>query len=328
MSRITRIALTIAATASLSLVAAPALANTIVNIDGTHPDIGMYWVIDEYGIASAVDAYETTTELYYPNYFYLNGDHALCDDNYGDDAVVTEESNGDVTVDCPVQHGIIATGLDSTMHFRFYAEADSGYLARQWIEVHNTSGSDITLDDGPSFSYYWNYYGWVDGDYWATSQGSDTGADGDTWGAGAAVNGLESASTAAWAAGCTTQEIVKADWGYRYGGDAATIPAGETTNLVTYFNMYFPTAATEQGGADSFDVVKAQATEFDQFDGRLIAGLPTDRTYLGWTDGSCPVALAETGSTVDVNEWLAIAITVATLGLGATVLRRRRTFTK
>jgi hypothetical protein len=328
MSRLNRFVLTIAATASLSLIAAPAMANQTINIDGTNPSGGAYWVIDEYGIASGVDAYETTTELYYPNYVYVNGNDPLCDDNYGDDAIVTEESNGDVTVDCPVQHDTVATGIDSTMHFRFFAESDSGYLAREWIEIQNTTGSEITLDEAPKVVYYWNYYGWVDGDHWMTSQDNDYGTDGDTWGAGAPFGGNDMATTSAWAAGCTTQQISAISGSYVYGGDAATIPAGANVNIVNYFNMYFPTAATEQGGADSFDVVQSQAAEFDQFDGRLIAGLPTDRTYLGWTDGSCPVALAETGSSVDVNEWLAIAFAAAAAGVGAIVLRRRQAFTK
>lgn len=323
MKNITR-NVSIAAISTLSLfLALPSYAVTTVEIEGDNPAGGAVWQIDGYGIANAGDYDGNYTTTYYPNWIDPGWDIEWCGTNDGTDVTVTQESNGDVTVDCDENVDAFDTGVSTTMHFRFYAESDTGYLARQWIEITNSTDSAVDISTSLHLYYYWNYYGWSDGDNWLTSQGGDSGADGDTWGAGNDVAGVEIATTSAWAASCSTQTFTT-NSGYDYPDSLSSIDANSTVNLVTYFNMNFPTENNEAGAAAAFDVAIQQASEYDHFTGRLTDGLPSGTEFFGWNDGSCPELLAETGAPDATTNTAGIAAAAVALGIIAVAVRRRR----
>lgn len=321
----------VAAVAAGALIfsSSPAFAEEFVNIDGTNPDNGVYWEIDEYGIAYAGDYNENFSTVYYPNEVYGGADYFFCGDS-GDSAsgiTVTNEPNGDVTVDCPAVANIVEDGITSTMHFRFYAESDTGYLARQWIEIENTTDSAIELSSGLYVYYYWNYNEWVEGDNYVTSQGNGYAVAGDTWSAGSDLVGEDIATTSAWAASCFTDAFTP-DSGYYYPNATNTIAANSTTNLLTFFNIAFPTAASADAAEAVYEKVIAQSDEYETLAGRLDDGLPAGEEFVAWTTGACgDDSLADTGvdgALVDNGALGAFII----LGLGAMVYAARRRITR
>lgn len=323
MTKLTKIAIAATVSALMTLVALPAYAGTAVDIDGDNPSGGVVWEIDEYGISGSYDYNENYTSVYYPNWISPGWDIEWCGSNGGNDVTVTTETNGDVTVDCVENLDAFDDGVSTTMHLRFYAESETGYLAREWLEITNSNDVVENITEPFHLYYYWNYYGWSNGDNWLTSQGELNGSDGDTWGAGNDLAGAEIATTSAWAATCSTETYV-ADSGYDFPDELNSIGANSTLNLVTYFNMNFPTEASTDGASAAFDVAIAQADEFDHFKGRLTEGLPSDTEFFGWSDGSCPEALAETGAPSDTLGTAALAGTALVVGLAAVTIRRRR----
>ncbi len=88
--------------------------------------------------------------LYYPLENYAQDDYFYCGSGDGSDSVVTTETNGDITIDCPCLANTFVTGLTGTLHIRLYAEDETGYMARVWGELENTTGSTITIgSDAP-----------------------------------------------------------------------------------------------------------------------------------------------------------------------------------
>ncbi|MFM6967880.1 MAG: LPXTG cell wall anchor domain-containing protein [Microbacteriaceae bacterium] len=326
MTSLARIALTAVFSALMALTASPSFAATNIEIGGDNPTGGVVWEVDAYGIAGSYDYSENYTSIYYPNWIDPGWDIEWCGTNGGNDVTVTNETNGDVTVDCDENLNAFNDGVSTTMHIRFYAESETGYLARQWIEITNSNDVDENITEPLHLYYYWNYYGWNDGDNWLTSQGGVNGADGDTWGAGNDLGGLEIATTSAWAASCSTETFV-ADSGYDFPASLDTIEANSTLNIVTFFNMNFPTEASADGSAAAFDVAVAQAAEFSELSGRLDEGLPGDTIFFGWNDGACasePTVLPNTGASIDTVGTATLAGAAITVGLAAVVIRRRR----
>lgn len=317
---------TAAVIGALMFTSSPALAEEFVNIDGSNPANGVFWEIDEYGIASAGDIDDNFATIYYPNEVYGWSDYFYCGDS-GDSAseiTVTTEPNGDVTVDCPPVADVVYDGITSTMHFRFYAESDTGYLARQWIEIENTTDEAITLSSGLYIYYYWNYNEWTEGDNYVTSQGNDYAEAGDTWAAGSDIVGEDIATTSAWAASCFTDDFTP-DAGYYYPEATNTIAANSTTNLLTFFNIVFPVEASADAAEAAYATVIAQADEYGSLTGRLDDGLPTDEDFVGWNTGACPSAnLADTGAPESFTGAVGLGISALALGAVTVVARRRR----
>jgi hypothetical protein len=161
---------------------------------------GARWQVDGDGIAHAGDAADIVSHwLYYPLENYAQGEYIFCGGDDGSDATLTDEIGGDITIDCAAMPDTFATGLLGTLHLRLYAEDESGYLARVWVELENTTGSTITIgsDDPLGVYYYYNYSAWSNGDPWMTNAGGgDSGLDGSVWGAGGDVNNDEIATSA------------------------------------------------------------------------------------------------------------------------------------
>ncbi len=327
----------LASIALITLAAAPAQAapwpsNGDFDISGTMGG-GARWNLGEYGIHNATNIPDTMNHaLYYPNEIYGGSDYFYCGSSSGDgsDSTVTNETNGDVTIDCQPETDAVAPGIKGTLHFRLYAESASGYLARQWLEIENTSGTSVDLTSNPiSNYYYWNYYGWTSGDPWETNQGPfDHARDGDVWGAGASANGDEIATSAAWGDPCHSSEYVNGYPQMEFPASVNTIAPGQVINLVTFINMVFPATNDAAGAAAAYATALDQAkTEFAAgLTGRLADGLPAGMVPLGWDTSACPTTpeLPNTGvdaGSLGVTGVAAVGLLVA--GCAALVVRRR-----
>lgn len=300
-------------------------------------DGGAYWYFDQYGIADGGDQNGlTSVSLFYP--LEIDGpEYLICDGPHG---AVTTADSGDIVIDCPVETDAFGTtGLSYQMHFRLYPQSEFGYLARQWVEVHNNSGSLFDTSSQPfNVAYYYNYYAWDLGDPWQTNLAVDLDQDGDVWGAGGDFDPTAIATSAAWAAPCASDRItydVRHDK-YMFPTESNIIPDGGSVNFVTFVNMVFPDSTNVDPADTAFQIALSQAqTEFNEgLTGRLSAGLPGGLVISGWTDGVCPPLpstpqptapeLPNTGvdgSTFDAAAVGAFALMIA--GCAALVVRRR-----
>lgn len=328
-----------AALAAVALVAtaSPASAvdwpvNGYFSIAGSSGGGGM-WQIGQDGIEYGWDFNGSMNEsLYYPLAMYAQGEYLLCGATDGSDATITEESNGDITIDCQPVTDTFVTGITGTLHIRLYAEAATGYMARAWAEFENTTGSTIEIgsDDPIGVYYYYNYNAWDNDDPWQTNVGGgNSGLDGAIWGAGGDIDNNETATSSVWgdlSQGC---HFKAADKGMFVPAEANTIAADETVNVISFINMVFPTANNAAATTAAFDAALAHAQgELSQgLTGRLAAGLPADLVATGWEkDDSCVPQLANTGADLGSATGLGLGAVVLALVGGALVLRRRVRF--
>jgi LPXTG-motif cell wall-anchored protein len=327
-----------AAIAEIALVttATPAVAadwpmTGFFTIDGTSGG-GALWKLSEYGIAGGNSVTPgLTPDLWYPNELYVNG-YFFCGDTDGDgsSATVTDETNGDVTIDCVPSVDMPQSGLTSTMHIRLYAESPTGYLARIWVEMTNTTVTTVDMSaTSLALYYFYNYYGWTDNvDPWESNTGVGFDSEnGDVWGAGGSVNGDEIATSAAWGDPCHASEYTTGSPEMYFPAGVNVFAPGETKNVVTFMNMVFPATPDASGAAAAFNTAVNQAkTEYAAgLTGRLSAGLPDGLSVVGWQTGGCSPELPNTG--IDSSTSAAIAIGVSALaaaGLALTVVSRRR----
>ena len=293
---------------------------------------GASWQIDEYGIANGRDVNEAmNNDLYYPIATYAQGEYLFCGATDGSDATLTEEANGDITIDCEPDTDAFGLGLTGTLHIRLYDEADTGYLARVWAELENTTGSTITIgaDDPVATYYYYNYNAWENGDPWQTNVGGgDYGLDGSVWGAGGDVNNDETATSSVWADLSQSCRIKAASNGMYFPADANVIEPGQTVNLISFINMIFPATNDAAGTTAAFEAAVAHAQgELSQgLTGRLAAGLPSGIVASGWEQNdACVETLPNTGvDSASATAFTAGAIALGMFGLGFVVVARRR----
>jgi hypothetical protein len=304
---------------------------------------GASWQIDEFGIKAGGDTPGAMAHsLYYPLENYAQASYLYCGSSTGDgsDAIVTAEVNGDITIDCPSVADTFVSGLSGTLHIRLYAEAETGYMARVWGELTNTTVSTITIgsDDPLGVYYYYNYDAWDDGDPWMTNAGGGNyGRDGAVWGVGGDIDSNEIATSAAWG---DLSQFCRFDKGNNkmfYPAEANVIAAGETVNLISFINMVFPATSDSAGTTAAFETALAHAqTEFAAgLTGRMTDGLPADLVAIGWEkDGACAVPqpeaiaakLASTGADSASSFGLgAGALALALIGLGFMFAIRPRT---
>ena len=292
---------------------------------------GAWWQIDEYGIAYGQDVNEAmNNDLYYPIATYAQSEYLYCGLTDGSDATLTEEANGDVTIDCEPDTDAFGLGLTGTLHIRLYAEAETGYMARVWAEIENTTGSTITIgaDDPIATYYYYNYDAWDNGDPWQTNVGGgDYGLDGSVWGAGGDVENNEIATSSVWADSSQAYRTKAAPNGMFFPAEANVIEPGQTVNVISFINMVFPTANDAAATTAAFEAALAHAQgELSQgLTGRLAAGLPADLVAIGWEKNDACAQLANTG--IDSAASTAVtagAIALGMLGLGFVVIARRR----
>jgi hypothetical protein len=325
-------ALTLAASATpASALAWPAGGN--FSIPGTTGG-GATWQVDGDGIAHSGDTDEVLTHwLYYPLENYAQGEYILCGGSDGSDATLTEEVGGDITIDCAAMPNTFESGLTGTLHLRLYAEESTGYLARVWVELENTTGSAITVgsDDPLAVYYYYNYDAWNNGDPWQTNAGGgDSGLDGAVWGAGGDVNNNEIATSAAWGDPSQSCRFKTVSYGMYFPTEANVIAAGETVNLISFMNMVFPATNDSAGTTAAFETALDHAkTELAAgLKGRLNDGLPAGIKAVGWEkDSACAAEkLATTGNSLPSSAALtAGAIGLGIAAIGVTIRRRRRT---
>lgn len=292
---------------------------------------GAAWQIDEYGIAYGQDVTDVMNfDLYYPIATYAQSEYLYCGSTDGSDATLTEEANGDVTIDCEPDTDAFGLGLTGTLHIRLYAEADTGYMARVWAEIENTTGSTITIgaDDPLGVYYYYNYDAWDNGDPWETNVGGgDYGRDGTFWGAGGDVENNEIATSSVWADLSQACRIKAASNGMFFPAEANVIEPGQTVNVISFINMIFPATNDAAGTTAAFEAALAHAQgELSQgLTSRMAAGLPADLVPIGWEKNDACAQLANTG--IDSAASTAVtagAIALGMLGLGFVVVARRR----
>jgi hypothetical protein len=303
---------------------------------------GASWQIDEFGIKAGGDTPGTIAHsLYYPLENFAQASYLYCGTGDGSDAIVTAEVNGDITIDCPSVANTFVSGLTGTLHIRLYAEADTGYLARVWGELANTTGSTITIgsDDPLSVYYYYNYDAWNNGDPWMTNVGGgDFGLDGAVWGVGGDVDTNEIATSATWGDLSQSCRFTTGSHKMNYPAEANIIAAGDTVNLISFINMVFPATSDSAGTTAAYEAALAQAqTEFAAgLTGRMTDGLPADVVAIGWEkDDACAAPapdtaeapqLASTGTeSASLVGFGAGALGLALVGLGFMVATRRRT---
>jgi len=326
-------AATLVAAIALVVTAAPATAapwpaGGTFNIPGAMAG-GASWDVDHDGIAAGYDIPDTYVGLYYPmdnwsttGFYCGNGD--------GSDATVTNETNGDITVDCQPVANTFRTGLRGTLHLRFYAQAASGYLARVWGELENTTGSTIDLSADPiAVYYYYNFTAWNNGDPWMTNVGGgDDGLDGSVWGAGGDIQNHQIATSASWADVSQSCRIKTLPHAMYYPAEANIIAPGATVNLVSFINMVFPATDDPAGSAAAFNIAlnNAQTEMAAGLTGRMTAGLPDGLVATGWEkNDACVPQLPNTGIDSSTSAALALVMSaLAAAGLVLTVISRRR----
>ena len=261
----------------------------------------------------AADVYENQgylnwpTDMYSYDYFYCGNGNGYYSDPVADysQSVVTEESNGDISITCPVWEDAwdTYTGLKMQSFVRLYHEEKGGYLERYMTTFTNTTGADITIDDIYLFrsSLDPNAFDSGSGDF-ITSSGATSLANGDTWSAAGNPDGSTADTlymSSAWGrtgngAGLTVDGDV-----YFYPNDASTIPAGGSMTIVTYTFMVIPATQDAAGTDAAWAAVQAQASEYATFGGRLTCGIPEGTVVEYWgtapADSCAPPTLPNTG---------------------------------
>ena len=322
--------------ASVALLATASPASALAWPTGGYFDIpgtmagGASWQVNGYGIASGGDIPETIANLlWYPLENYAQDDYFYCGSGDGSDATVTAEINGDFTIDCLSRPDTFVDGLTGTLHIRLYDETGTGYMARVWGELENTTGSAITIgSDAPvGVYYYYNYTAWDNGDPWMTNiGGGDYGLDGSVWGAGGDIANNEIATSGAWGDPSQSCRFKAGNHQMYYPVEANVIAAGETVNLISFINMVFPATNDAAGTTAAYEAALSHAqTEFAAgLTGRMTAGLPDDIVAVGWEkDNACQ--LASTGvDSVTITALTAGAFGLGIAGLGFALVAGRR----
>jgi LPXTG-motif cell wall-anchored protein len=318
-----------------ALVAAPLSAQAVDPwpSDDTFTVGDVKWGFDEYGLDygwDAADNYSSNGYAYYPGFFETDTDYLYCP-NYDTTAVVNTLANGDITIDCESTGVIGYAGLENTYHFRLYSTSSNGWLLRVTLDIENTTGADMSINNNKSY-FFGTYWGDVADYNYLTSSGetTDIGSE-DSWFISGSKDGSTVYQTSAWArTGQTAAEGLSTAGagGYSYVDyTGITFPANSTTHLVQFVNLVIPTAQDEASSTASFATAQAQVSEFDNFCGRLTEGLDPSVDYLGWgTPTSCAQpALADTGRDTS-NLWIVLggSVVLVVLGAAGVLLARRR----
>ncbi len=285
--------LTVGSAAVLALVlgaASPALAaEPTVDGGGVVTIGGAHWQIDQYGLAygwDAADVYNSSGYIYYPAEFYID-DYLYCGAGIADAEVVVE-SNGDLTVDCP-EAPFGTSGLTASLSFRFYAESGLGYLLRQHVTITNETDAAIEIPEG-LYAYYYDGYTGTQGDPgFVTSSGGSTVSADDTGYVSHHPDGTSVVETEVWAPNGSSPDagIIGDNHPAVTYSEDSSFEAGETKNFVNFTNMVIPASQDEAGASAAFELAGQQTAEYNEFTGRLVAGLPEGLPVVGW--GTTPV---------------------------------------
>lgn len=191
--------------------------------------------------------------------------------------VDTDAGTGDIVVTCDAQESD-SPGLFVTPSYRLYAGGD---LARLFYEVENRSLSDITVGDfflSDTYDDFGNYLssnGLTNGilsstDTWIVTSGlADSTVAGSAW----AVTG----NTATVSSGTVSTGTTRHDF------TSTTFATGSTTHVAAFVSIAFPLSpysSFEQ--QDAVLAAASEAVQFDDFSGRLIAGLSHGTVVLNW----------------------------------------------
>jgi LPXTG-motif cell wall-anchored protein len=300
------------------------------------------WQVNALGIDAgwdAADIYQNAgflsnpTSMYSTDYLYCGNGGGYYDDPIADftDSVVTQETNGDISIQCPTWTAAWDTypGLSMQSFIRFYHEERGGYLARYLTTFTNSTTNDITIDDLYLFGSALVPRDLDESkEYFLTSSGGSGLANGDTW--SAAGNPFSSTPTvfltSGWAkTGNGAGLTVANEDVYFYVPSETIIPASSSKSFVSYSFMAIPASQDAAGTNAAWDAVQAQAVEYASFDGRLTCGIPQGTVIEFW--GTAPADSCATLPDTGVNpQGAGIALTV--LAFGALLLvvsvRRRR----
>ena len=237
------------------------------------------------------------------------------------DLVVADDATGDQVLTCGPT--TVSETLEANMSARFYADGD---MVRFAYTLTNISDSAVGYD-----WWAWGEYGdsfetmdptVVDAQGWEVEEGYDNNEHvGSAWGL-------------AGSDGFPLYLEDNADDNFSFAGtndteNNLTIGAGESVSYVFFAFHDAPTEGDNTYPSNDFVSLEAWAADtFDAFDGRLIAGLPTDIPVLNWGWGGETTveaeeeALAETGT--ETGALLAGGAALV-LGAAAVFAIRRRT---
>jgi len=291
---------------------------------------GATWSIGSYAIGGVTNTPNSMVSgLTYPNMVYGGEDYTYCGDffDFATTSTVTTDSNGDITIDCTPVSGIIEPGLVNTIHLRLYAESATGYLARQWVELTNTSDQVVDMTTSPLLNYFFWNAAWSAGNPRESNLGDATDLhNGDVWIAtGSDTAGNEIATASAWGDTAHSDDYVLNGSQMRFPTEAQIIQPGQTVNLITFMNVVFPATNDAAGAQAAYALALSEARDELGLGlhGRLIAGLPDCLPVTGWVPAPC-AALPNTGVDSTVTGGIAAgAGALALLGLGLVVARRR-----
>lgn len=258
------------------------------------------WQFDDYCIANGSDAAEhflTPVNGYIPAIYYpmeymlkLNGqdEYLLCEDQAN--SVVTNEPNGDITIEIP-RFELDVTNVWAQVVYRIYGTANNGWLLRMETIFSNESGADYSITDLFSYQYAQNYtYDSSSSSTFMTSSSNSATslASDDTWLISAVNGGQSVVQTVAWA-----RDGEATNYGISSSGQASvdadlqnhyvdrTLPPNESLHYIQFTNMNIP-APNYTSSTAEIAAAEAQVAEFASFSGRLVAGLDASVDYIGW----------------------------------------------
>lgn len=321
------------------------------------------WQFDDYCIAAGSDAAEhflTTYSppsdpnstynhgIYYPMEYMLklNGqnEYLLCEDQAN--SVVTNEANGDITIEIP-RFELDEPNVWAQVVYRIYATPNNGWLLRMETIFTNESGADYEITDLFSYQYAQNYTydsGSSSTFMTSTSNAATSLASNDTWLMSAINGGQSIVQTVAWARdgqagnyGINSTGQASVDAGLRNYYANRTLTPNESLHFIQFTNMNIPVPNYTSSTAE-IAAAQTQVAEFASFSGRLVAGLDENIDYIGWgfpqrvdpAEDKVVVepTLAATGAGAN-NLWMSVgAVSLVIAGGIAVTLRLRRSSRK
>lgn len=346
-----RISLTAALLAiALTLFSVPAHATTWPTDGKFILGTEAMWQFDDFGVANGSDAAEyflTPVNGYIPAIYYpmeymamLNGQNEFlkCDNQAS--SLLTYETNGDVTIECP-RYLVDPQGIYVQLVYRIYGAANNGWLLRMETILTNDSDTDYEVTDLFTYQYAENYTydSGASSTFMTPTSNSATSLEpNDTWFISAVNGGLSVVQTIAWA-----RDGEAANYGIESLGDAAydaslenlyanrTLPANESLHYIQFTNMNIPVPNSNSSTAE-IAAARAQVEEFASFSGRLVAGLDESVDYIGWglpqqtspaLETAAQPSLASTGANGD-NILIQIGTAMLLFGGGLVTFSRVR----
>jgi hypothetical protein len=266
-----------AATTSVALLAAPAMAEPFADYDTL--TVGDYeWRIstDNFGFDEVDITSSGTSDAFDVQNFAILGPDSFNQSVTCTNAdLVTDDATGDQVLSCDTE---TLLGLGVTTSIRIAAAGD---LARYFVSITNNTTDPINFG-----SQYYADLG--DGEPYLTASGDATADSDDTWSVNDQVVENDLDNGIAWGlAGAADVPFLTEQQGPSYTiTDIYTLAAGDTLNLA-YYHLVAPMvlgiSITDVTGTTTVpEFAAAVAAEYSTFDGRLVNGLAAGTVVANW----------------------------------------------